>query len=165
MQDDKDLISRNTSKQLKKNLLNGLYLQSRFRSFMVNETNCRDNIAETMDIFTKIIVKNTLAVSSNNLDELKLDELVNIADTYANIQALIQNCFAAGLMYGKAQFNQDFQENFTELKSESFMELIEKFLERHDPEVPRIDISDFTDFYQDPDSDEFGEYGNYDDYF
>jgi hypothetical protein len=165
MKDDKDLISRSTSKRLKKRLFSSLDLQSRFRSFMINETNCRDNIAEIMDVFTKIIVKNTLIISSNNLDDLKLDELVNIADTYANIHALLQNCFAAGLLYGKAQFNQDFQDNFSELQSESFIELIEKFLERHDPEVPRIDISDFTDLDDNPESEEFGDFGNYDDYF
>lgn len=165
MKDNKDLINPKNGKKLKRSLFSHNELQTFFRSFMINETNCRDDVAEIMDVFTKIIVKNTISLTSTDINELKLEELVSIADTYSNIHALLQNSFAAGLMYGKAQFNQEFEQNFPELNSEEFIQLINKFLEIHDPEVPRIDISDFTDSDQDSEPEEFGDFGNYDEFF
>jgi hypothetical protein len=155
MLDDKNMIDEDLSVSLKRRLFNSLDLQNVFKTFTLQEEFCRSDVIQIIDTFSKIIIRNTLPEPNT---EMGVDDLVNLADSYANINALLQNAFAAGLLYGRAKFDQDLKKQFPELTTMSFIKLVEQYLAKNDPEFPNIDISDFlSSDEEDDDEDTMGD--------
>ena len=154
MLDDKNMIDQDLSGTLKRRLFNSLDLQNVFKTFTLQEEYCRNDVIQIIDTFSKIIIRNTLPEPNTEMD---VDDLVNLADSYANINGLLQNAFGAGLLYGRARFDQDLKKHFPELNTMSFIKLIDQYLAKNDPEFPNIDISDFLNDDEEDDENPMGD--------
>jgi hypothetical protein len=155
MKDDTNMISSKTSSKIKRKLYNAAELQKAFKLFVLREDHCKTDILELIDTFCKIILKNGGFIPdspTDSMDEYSLDDFVNIADSYANILALLQNSFAAGLMYGRARFDEDFWKDFRSSNIE-LDDLLKEHIENMES-MPSLDsniddydteIEDFTD--------------------
>ena len=149
MNDDTNMISKHTGRKLRRKIYSATELQTAFKLFALRENHCKQDILDLMETFTKIIVKNGSFVESNDLSDYTLDDFVNIADSYANIMALLQNSFAAGLLYGRARFDENFWEDFAASNNE-LNNLLKDHIESigdipfiHEEDETNID--DFTD--------------------
>jgi len=160
MNDDTNMISERTGSRIKRKIYNATALQTAFKLFVLREKHCKQDILDLMETFTKIIVKNGSFVQSEDIGDYTLDDFVNIADSYANIMALLQNSFAAGLLYGRARFDQNFWKDFGVSNSE-LNNLLKDHIDSMDGipfihEEDETDIEDFTDnnnFDRDDDKD------------
>ena len=157
MKDDVNMISQRTGSRIKRKIYNAVDLQTAFKLFVLREKYCKDDILDLMETFTKVIVKNGSFIQSEDLQDYTLDDFVNIADSYANIMALLQNAFAAGLLYGRARFDDNFWNDFSASNNE-LDSLLKGHLE-HMEGIPFIhdeddtNIEDFTDTNNDDDRD------------
>ena len=158
MQDDTNMISKKTSSKIKRKLYSGPELQRAFKLFVLRESYCKKDILELIDTFTKVIIKNSGFIDNQDLEDYTLDDFVNIADTYSNVMALLQNSFAAGLLYGRAKFDQNFWREFGASNHEleellaDHMETMGKFPGIREEEED-TSTEDFTDSPDDEDKD------------
>jgi len=156
-QDNNNLISNLSNKKIKKKLYNSRELQKVFKNFALGESNCRKDILEFVDTFCKVILKNTYYIDENSIDNYDLTDLVNLTDAYANITALLQNTFSAGLMYGRAKFDEDFSYYFKASGEDLEKTTLKDFINKPADDMPSIHLSfetELGEFFKDDHTEE-----------
>jgi len=116
--DDNKLISDKMNTFILKQLYDTEVLSKHFYSFLETENNCKLDIIKFIVRYAGIIVNNNL-IKNTDINNMGLDVVVK--DNVIKTTNILQNLFAAGVIYGKARSDENFYKQMYDISNANIM--------------------------------------------